>query len=67
MPPSSPYFNGANASPLLGARLVWVVDPERRVARVYRQDGTEDIISDDGALLGEDVLPGFSCTLETVI
>jgi len=22
-----------------GARLVWVVDPERRVARVYRQDG----------------------------
>jgi len=49
-----------------GARLVWVVDPERRVARVYRLDGTEDVISDDGALLGEDVLPGFSCTLTTV-
>lgn len=50
-----------------GARLVWVVDPERRVARVYRQDGTEDVISGDGALLGEDVLPGFSCTLPTVL
>ena len=50
-----------------GARLVWVVDPERRVARVYRQDGTEDVISGDGALLGEDVLPGFSCTLTTVL
>src|SRR3989454_11552777 len=50
-----------------GARLVWVVDPERRVARVYRQDGTEDVISGDGALLGEDVLPGFSCTLATVL
>jgi len=50
-----------------GARLVWVVDPERRVARVYRQDGTEDIISGDGALLGEDVLPGFSCTLATIL
>src|SRR5882672_2601564 len=50
-----------------GARLVWVVDPERRVARVYRLDGTEDVISGDGALLGEDVLPGFSCTLATVL
>lgn len=48
-----------------GARRVWVVDPERRVARVYRLDGTEDVISDDGALLGEDVLPGFNCTLAT--
>ena len=50
-----------------GARLVWVVDPERRVARVYRQDGTEDVISNDGALMGEDVLPGFSCTLEAIL
>jgi len=34
---------------------------------VYRQDGTEDVISGDGALLGEDVLPGFSCTLTTAL
>lgn len=36
-------------------------------ARVYRQDGTEDVISGDGTLLGQDVLPGFSCTLATVL
>jgi hypothetical protein len=34
---------------------------------VYRQDGSEEVISDDGTLLGEDVLPGFSCTLATVL
>jgi Uma2 family endonuclease len=50
-----------------GARLVWVVDPDRRLARVYRQDGTEKVISADEALLGEDVLPGFSCKLATVL
>ena len=27
-----------------GALLVWVIDPERRLARVYRADGTEHIL-----------------------
>jgi Uma2 family endonuclease len=47
----------------IGVRLVWVVDPKRRVARVYRADGMEDI-SEDGALSGEDVMPGFSLKLK---
>lgn len=50
-----------------GARLVWVVDPERRVARIYRQDGTETVLSDHESLAGEDVLPGFSCALDTIL
>ena len=50
-----------------GSRLVWVVDPERRVARVYRYDGSETILSADGVLDGEDVLPGFACPLETIL
>ena len=50
-----------------GARLVWVVDPERRLARVYREDGTEDILDETNQLLGEDVLPGFSCTLASIL
>jgi Uma2 family endonuclease len=50
-----------------GTRLVWVVDPERRLARVYRQDGSESIGTADGALDGEDVLPGFSCELASVL
>jgi Uma2 family endonuclease len=43
-----------------GARLVWVIDPERRVAPVYRQDGTETHLAETDTLDGEDVLPGFS-------
>jgi len=50
-----------------GSRLVWVVDPERRVARVYRHDGSETIVAADGALDGEDVLPGFICPLTTIL
>src|SRR3989440_3903634 len=46
-----------------GARLVWLIDPERRIARVYRPDGSESTIAADGQLDGEDVLPGFACTL----
>jgi Uma2 family endonuclease len=50
-----------------GTRLVWVVDPVRRLARVYRQDGSESIVTAEGALEGEAVLPGFACPLETIL
>lgn len=50
-----------------GCRLVWVVDPDRRIARVYRADGSESFVSDDAALDGEDVLPGFTCRVESVL
>lgn len=50
-----------------GSRLVWVIDPERALARVYRSDGTEALVSQTDALDGEDVVPGFSCPLNTVL
>jgi Uma2 family endonuclease len=50
-----------------GTRLVWVIDPERRLARIYRQAGSETIVTADGALDGEDVLPGFSCPLGSIL
>jgi Uma2 family endonuclease len=50
-----------------GARLVWVVDPERRLARIYRHDGTEQIVTADQALDGEDVVPGLACPLSAVL
>ena len=50
-----------------GARLVWVIDPERRLARIYRADGTEHILEEADQLLGEDVLPGFSCTIASIL
>ncbi len=50
-----------------GVRLVWVIDPKRRTAAVYRsltdvrQLGPEDLLD------GEDVLPGFQCRLADVV
>lgn len=50
-----------------GARLLWVIDPERAEAQVYRPDGSVTIVGADGALNGEDVLPGFACALAEII
>jgi Uma2 family endonuclease len=50
-----------------GTRLVWVVDAPRRLARVYRQDGSETIVTADGTLHGEDVLPGFACPFASIL
>jgi len=49
-----------------GTSLVWVIDPERRVARVYRSEGTESVVAGDSALQGEEVVPGFSCLLDAI-
>jgi len=50
-----------------GSRLVWVVDPTRRVVHVYRQDGSEALIADRAVLNGEDVVPGFECSLASLL
>jgi Uma2 family endonuclease len=50
-----------------GTRLIWVIDPERRIARIYRQNGTESLVSENDALEGEEVLPGFRCVLGSVL
>ncbi len=50
-----------------GTRLVWVVDPERRLARIYRADGTEQIVTAEQALEGEEVVPGFTRPLATIL
>lgn len=46
-----------------GVELAWVIDAERRVAQVYRADGSVAAIDAAGALEGERLLPGFSCAL----
>jgi Uma2 family endonuclease len=50
-----------------GTRLVWVIDPARRQARVYRADGSEALLGGDGALAGESVLPEFECRVADVL
>lgn len=49
-----------------GVRLIWVIDPQRREARVYRADGSETLVSEAETVDGEDVLPGFACPLASI-
>ena len=50
-----------------GTLLVWVVDAERRLARVYRADGSDALLDADGTFDGEDVLVGFSCRVSAIV
>jgi Uma2 family endonuclease len=47
-----------------GCRLGWLINPRLQTAKVYRANGSIDVIEGfDKTLLGEDVLPGFSLPL----
>src|SRR5207247_9689593 len=50
-----------------GTRLVWVIDPERRLARIYRQDGSQWILREADTLEGGYILPGFASKLGAVV
>jgi Uma2 family endonuclease len=50
-----------------GVRLVWVLDPTRRAARVYRSDGTVAMLGSEDGFDGEDVFPGFRIPLGELI
>jgi Uma2 family endonuclease len=50
-----------------GTPLVWIVDPERRAARIYRHDGSVSVVSEGEMLEGEDVLPRFACPLASIL
>ena len=49
-----------------GAKLVWVIDPLRAHAVVYRENGDVTLVGADGALDGDPVLPGLALTLADV-
>lgn len=50
-----------------GTKIVWVIDPERREARVHRGDGSIAVLHENDVLDGEDVLPGFTCRLRDIL
>jgi len=50
-----------------GVRLIWVIDPKRRTAAVYRSLTDVRQLGPDDLLDGEDVLPGFQCRLAEAI
>jgi Uma2 family endonuclease len=46
-----------------GTRLIWVVDPERRVISVRSERAPDRLLSEFDALDGGDVLPGFTMSI----
>jgi Uma2 family endonuclease len=47
-----------------GCRLGWLINPKTQTAKVYRANGSIDVITNfEGSLSGEDVLPGFVLAL----
>src|SRR5688572_10244177 len=42
-----------------GISLVWIVNPENRSIRVYRQDGTHRLFTPNDVIENESALPGF--------
>jgi Uma2 family endonuclease len=50
-----------------GTPLIWVIDPPRRQATVYRADGTLSLVTDPADLSGEAVLPGLVVPLSAVL
>lgn len=50
-----------------GSVLVWIVDPSKRGASVYRTLLSPRWVPLQGSLDGEDVLPGFSARLDTLL
>ena len=49
-----------------GVRLVWVLDPIQRGARVYRADGTISVLGPTEELDGEDVFPSFRVRMDEI-
>jgi Uma2 family endonuclease len=49
-----------------GVRLLWLIDPASRTVLIFRPDGGGGILRGSGELSGEDVVPGFRCSLDEV-
>jgi Uma2 family endonuclease len=50
-----------------GVRMVWLIDPRKRAARVYTAPNRSVSIREDQSLDGGDVLPGFTAPLAELL
>ena len=50
-----------------GVHLIWIIDPQRRRAIVYRSLSDVHELGEDGLLDGQDLLPGFRCVLRDIL
>src|SRR3989442_6825985 len=46
-----------------GARLVWLIEPERPITRVYMSDWKASTIATEPHVDASDLVPGFACSL----
>ena len=49
-----------------GARMVWVVNPKRRTVSVYRPGAGVAVLTENDALDGLEVVPGFRCDVKEI-
>jgi Uma2 family endonuclease len=49
-----------------GAKLVWLVYPDKRLVEVYRQGADSDLLTGDDTLQGADVLPNFTLPVDEI-
>lgn len=49
-----------------GTKLVWLIDSRRSTVHVYRQDGSLSVLGEHDSLEGENILPGFVCSLTQI-
>ena len=49
-----------------GVRLVWVVRPASRAIEVHRSAAAVETLNEAATLSGNDVLPGFSCSVSAI-
>lgn len=47
--------------------LIWVINPKSHTVRVYRSDGSGNLLEDHQDLFGEDVIPGFRCPIREIL
>ena len=47
-----------------GTRCVWIVDPVSKTVTVYKSETDIKILTQNDTLTGDDVVPGFSCSVE---
>jgi Uma2 family endonuclease len=50
-----------------GVKLVWVINPESRIATIYRSLDNVRTVTAGESLDGEDVVPGLRCSLTTLV
>jgi len=58
--PSTNWDEKLNEYLASGIPLVWIVNPDRKTIRIYRNDGTTKVFAATDTIANEPLLPGFS-------